>query len=49
MQNLQTVPRGFLMSDWQDDKFAGNGSYPDYQIGLEDGDHDVEVLRKRDG
>lgn len=40
------APRGFLMSDWQSDRFAGNGSYPDYQVGLEDGDRDVEVLRK---
>jgi hypothetical protein len=40
------VPNGFLMSEWQNDKFAGNGSFPDYQIGLEDGAHDIEVMRQ---
>ncbi|KAF4552587.1 Flavin containing amine oxidoreductase-like protein 2 [Elsinoe fawcettii] len=39
-------PLRFLSSDWQGDKFAGYGSYCNYQVGLENGAEDIEVLRQ---
>jgi hypothetical protein len=40
------TPRAFLSSDWQNDKFAGYGSYCNYQVGLTDGARDIEVMRE---
>lgn len=39
-------PVGFLATQWQNDKFAGNGSYTNYQVCLEDGGTDIEVMRE---
>lgn len=38
-------PRAFLATQWQNDPYAGHGSYSNFQVGLEEGDKDVEVLR----
>ena len=40
------IPAAFLATNWQLDPFAGNGSYTNFQVGLEDGDKDLEALRK---
>lgn len=40
------VPTGFLTTDWQDDEFAGHGSFCNFPVHLEDGARDLEVLRK---
>ncbi|KIW93589.1 uncharacterized protein Z519_06194 [Cladophialophora bantiana CBS 173.52] len=42
-------PRSFLMTRWQADPFAGNGSYCNFQVGLERGDEDIEVMRDAGG
>jgi Flavin containing amine oxidoreductase len=39
-------PSGYLSSAWSQDKFAGYGSYSNYQVGLEDGVSDIEVMRE---
>ncbi|KAL3479179.1 hypothetical protein BJX99DRAFT_245014 [Aspergillus californicus] len=40
------TPTAFRATTWQADPYAGNGSYCNFQIGLEEGDRDIEVLRK---
>lgn len=45
----ECVPRSFMATTWQNDKWAGNGSYCNFQIGLEDGDEDIRVLRDAGG
>ncbi|KAK5062974.1 hypothetical protein LTR84_005050 [Exophiala bonariae] len=42
-------PSAFLMTQWQNDRFAGHGSYSNFQIGLEKGDEDIEVMRDSGG
>ena len=42
-------PTSFLMTMWQADRFAGNGSYCNFQVGLERGDEDIEVMRAAGG
>lgn len=39
-------PLAFVATQWQNDPYAGNGSYCNFQIGLEQGDKDIEVLRR---
>ncbi|EXJ83240.1 hypothetical protein A1O1_06859 [Capronia coronata CBS 617.96] len=39
------TPTSLLMTQWQADRFAGNGSYCNFQVGLERGDEDIEVMR----
>ncbi|KAK2735923.1 hypothetical protein FQN57_001063 [Myotisia sp. PD_48] len=39
-------PTAFFATTWQTDPWAGNGSYSNYQVGLEDGIRDFEVLRE---
>ncbi|KAI5820372.1 hypothetical protein BZA77DRAFT_105517 [Pyronema omphalodes] len=39
-------PERILVTEWSRDKYAGNGSYSNFQTGLEDGEEDIEVLRK---
>lgn len=39
-------PCAFLVTNWQLDPFAGNGAYTNIQVGLENGDQDIEVMRK---
>lgn len=43
--SLECKPLAFLATQWQTDPYAGNGSYSNFQVGLEQGDRDIEVLR----
>ncbi|KAL2836086.1 hypothetical protein BJY01DRAFT_252139 [Aspergillus pseudoustus] len=38
-------PLEFIATTWQADPYAGNGSYCNFQVGLKEGDRDIEVLR----
>jgi hypothetical protein len=38
-------PVAFLATQWQNDAFAGHGAYTNYQVGLEEGDKDIETMR----
>ena len=38
-------PSGFLATDWTHDRLAGNGSYTNYQVGLEDGKAALDTIR----
>ncbi|KAH8699253.1 putative flavin-containing amine oxidase [Talaromyces proteolyticus] len=38
-------PTGFLASKWISDDYAGNGSYANFQVGLQAGDRDIETMR----
>ncbi|GIK01639.1 hypothetical protein Aspvir_005677 [Aspergillus viridinutans] len=38
-------PLAFVATQWQNDPYAGNGSYCNFQVGLEQGDKDIEALR----
>lgn len=39
-------PTSFLASSWLRDDLAGNGSYANFQVGLENGDEDIRVMRE---
>ncbi|KAK4506718.1 hypothetical protein PRZ48_000451 [Zasmidium cellare] len=39
------TPKAFLATAWAIDKFAGYGSYANFQVGLEKGDEDIETMR----
>ncbi|KAL4897188.1 hypothetical protein BDV59DRAFT_169970 [Aspergillus ambiguus] len=39
------TPLAFVATQWQNDPYAGNGSYCNFQVGLQQGDRDIEVLR----
>jgi Flavin containing amine oxidoreductase len=39
-------PKSFLATTWQHDELAGNGSYCNFQIGIERADECVETIRK---
>ena len=39
-------PVDALATAWVNDELAGNGSYTNFPVGLEQGDEDVEVLRQ---
>ncbi|KFH43881.1 polyamine oxidase-like protein [Hapsidospora chrysogenum ATCC 11550] len=38
-------PTACLATSWMRDELAGNGSYCNFQVGLEEGDEDVKVMR----
>ncbi len=38
-------PKAVLATAWANDEFAGYGSYSNFQIGLEDGAREIEVMR----
>jgi hypothetical protein len=38
-------PLGCLATEWLNDEFAGHGSYSNFQVGLQNGDRDIEVMR----
>jgi hypothetical protein len=38
-------PVSLFATQWQNDPFAGNGSYSNFQVGLEAGDRDIETMR----
>ncbi len=40
------TPSAFLATNWQLDPFAGHGAYTNIQVGLENGDQDIEVMRQ---
>ena len=44
--STECQPTGCLATNWLNDELAGNGSYTNFQVGLEDGDTDIETLRK---
>lgn len=39
-------PTSFLASSWLRDDLAGNGSYANFQVGLENGDEDIRAMRE---
>ncbi|KAL0935684.1 flavin-containing amine oxidoreductase [Colletotrichum truncatum] len=39
-------PSGFLATDWLHDEFSGFGSYSNFQVGLEEGDADIQTMRE---
>ena len=43
------MPSSVLATRWQLDQYAGYGSYCNFQVGLEEGDRDIEVMRGGDG
>jgi hypothetical protein len=43
------IPSAFLATQWQNDPLAGNGSYSNFQIGLEQGEKDIETFREGAG
>ncbi|OJJ51691.1 hypothetical protein ASPZODRAFT_148928 [Penicilliopsis zonata CBS 506.65] len=44
-QSADCRPVSFLATQWQNDPFAGNGSYSNFQVGLQQGNRDIEALR----
>lgn len=38
-------PTAFLATQWQNDPWAGNGSYCNFQVGLENGGQDISTMR----
>ncbi|KAL4949301.1 hypothetical protein BDW69DRAFT_174748, partial [Aspergillus filifer] len=43
------VPTHITPTTWQTDPYAGHGSYTNFQIGLSDGNRDIEILRQGAG
>lgn len=43
--NPACTPSAILATAWANDRFAGYGSYSNFQVGLEDADHHIEVMR----
>lgn len=39
-------PAEFLATEWLNDELAGCGSYSNFQVGLANGDKDIEVMRE---
>ncbi|ERF73895.1 hypothetical protein EPUS_05907 [Endocarpon pusillum Z07020] len=46
VHSASCTPSAFLATKWQLDPFAGNGAYTNIQVGLENGDKDIEVMRE---
>jgi hypothetical protein len=44
--NPDCKPKAVLATAWANDEFAGYGSYANFQVGLEKGDEDIEVMRQ---
>ncbi|KAK0247834.1 hypothetical protein B0A54_16543 [Friedmanniomyces endolithicus] len=44
--NPACTPTGVVATAWASDKLAGYGSYSNFQVGLEEGGRDVEVMRE---
>ena len=40
------VPLRFLATEWCNDKYAGNGSYSNFQVGMKDAARDVDSIRQ---
>ncbi|KAJ4993243.1 flavin containing amine oxidase [Stagonosporopsis vannaccii] len=45
-ENPEHQPSHVLATAWANDELAGYGAYANFQIGLEKGDEDVEVMRR---
>lgn len=45
MYRPECTPRAVLATCWANDKFAGYGSYSNFQVGLVDGDKHIEIMR----
>ncbi|KAG6002952.1 hypothetical protein E4U21_002480 [Claviceps maximensis] len=39
-------PLEFVATEWSNDELAGHGSYCNFQVGLEHGDDDIEIMRE---
>jgi hypothetical protein len=39
-------PSGIVATNWSNDEYAGFGSYSNFQVGLEDGERDIEVFQE---
>lgn len=44
--NPACFPKAVLATAWANDELAGYGSYSNFQVGLEDGDEDIEIMRE---
>jgi hypothetical protein len=44
-EKSECKPSGILATAWANDEFAGYGSYANFQVGLEEGDRDIEIMR----
>lgn len=44
--NNACQPKAVLATAWASDKYAGYGSYSNFQVGLERGDKDIETMRR---
>ncbi|KAH8671144.1 flavin-containing amine oxidoreductase [Xylariales sp. PMI_506] len=44
--SIDCQPVGCLSTEWLNDEFAGNGSYSNFQVGLQIGDEDIAVMRE---
>ncbi|KAH8811690.1 flavin-containing amine oxidoreductase [Xylogone sp. PMI_703] len=40
------IPESCLATTWVNDALAGNGSYSNFQVGLKEGDKDIEIMRE---
>lgn len=45
-KNPDCKPTGFMATEWLNDEFAGFGSYSNFQVGLEEGDTDIRIMRE---
>ncbi|KXJ91121.1 hypothetical protein Micbo1qcDRAFT_188991 [Microdochium bolleyi] len=45
-QSADCERTGFYATNWLGDELAGNGSYSNFQVGLENGDKDIETMRE---
>lgn len=45
-QGAECKPTGFYATNWLNDDLAGNGSYSNFQVGLLNGDKDIEAMRE---
>ncbi|KAA8894447.1 amine oxidase [Sphaerosporella brunnea] len=39
-------PSHIIATNWSNDEYAGFGSYSNFQVGLEDGERDIEIFRE---
>jgi hypothetical protein len=44
--NPDCVPVSTYATQWLTDELAGNGSYSNFEVGLEEGDKDIETMRE---
>lgn len=45
-ENPNCQPTSSFATDWLGDDMAGNGSYSNFQVGLQEGDKDIRVMRE---